>query len=371
MRIIKTVTTLFVLMFTIGFLSCTNDNNTANETNRNPETNQESAIEFVKHFETKDSIFTLNSVVQSSDSSYTIGGAVRYNESFNKNLLMKFDKYGNRKWTRVMESSFTPNGIEKLFQNGNGYIGYRGHHYDVENSSHFIYYNQRGNVENEIFLNKDFLGNDIVKVENNFLIAGSNGRMAFRMLNQNGGLIWEIIYDLTPDAFSISRLTDENYISIGGSSTNAQGDYLVKLNELGEEIWTRNYKGLEILGITNNEFLAVIIYEGNWNLVKFNQEGNIMWNMPLEDFRANVNKPNAMSIIDYENEFFVCSYTNNYGHLNILVFDRNGNKINFHKFEDGEYTMVSKTIDNGLLIANYDSFYKFNIIKLSKDFIIN
>lgn len=379
MKMRITLTTFLIVIITISSLSCSNDNNPIDETNTNPEStpennpelNQGSPLEFVKHFETPDSIFTLNSTIQLSDSSYIIGGAVKYNGSYNKNLLMKFDKYGNRKWTRIMESSLTPNGIEKIFQNDNGYLGFRGHHYDVENSAYFIYYNQNGNVENEVFMNKGFWANDIIKVESNFLMAGRTSDMAFRMLNKNGELIWETIFDLQPEAYSISRLTDGNYISIGGANAGYPGDFLIKLNELGQKIWSKTYKGLVILGIANNGFLAVIEYEGNWSLVKFNQDGNIIWDKPLEDFYRDINKPNALSIIDYDNEYFICAYTNVYDHLKLLVFDPNGNEINFKTFEDGQYTMVSKTIDNGLLLGNYDEFYKFNIKKLSKDSILN
>lgn len=372
MKIRNIKTTLLILMLIFSVFSCSNDDSTGDETISNPESNQETTVEFVKHFETQDSIFTLNSSVQLHDSSYIIGGAVRFNGSFNKNLLMKFDKYGNRKWTRIMENSYTPYGIEKIFENGDGYLGFRGHHYDVENSSHFIYFNQDGIIENEIFLNKDFLANDIIKVENNFIIAGrTSGDMAFRMLNNNGELIWETIFDFQPEAFSISRLTNGNYISIGGANAGYHGEFLIKLNEQGQKIWSKTYKGIEILGIANNEFLAVIVYQSNWSLVKFDQDGNIIWNEPLKDFYPDINKPNALSIIDYDNESFLCAYTNPYGHLRLLVLDPNGNEINFQTFDDGEYTMVSKTIDNGLLIGSYETFYKFNIIKLSKDSILN
>ena len=336
----------------------------------------ESSIAFQKQYET-DSIFTLNSAVQLIDSSYTIAGAVRYNGSGNKNVIMKFDKYGNRDWIKVMENTYTPNGIEKLFKNGNGYIGYRGHHFNIQNSSHVIFFNETGDVESEIFMNNDILGNDMIIDGNNFLIAGyKDGEKTFRMLNQTGNLIWEKSYDL-PSAYSISKLTDGNYISIGGANYGFNENSLLKFNENGEEIWNKNYRGFNVLAISNNEFLA-LTYDDNdsENLVRFNESGDAIWTTQLPNFRTEVNKPSPMNIINYDMEYFVCTYLDINLNLKIIVINQNGNIINTRTINrlTREFKLVTKTIDNGMLIvySGYSSFSSiFGLIKLSNDFLFN
>lgn len=335
----------------------------------------ESSIAFQKQYET-DSIFTLNSAVQLIDSSYTIAGAVRYNGSGNKNVIMKFDKYGNRDWIKVMENTYTPNGIEKLFKNGNGYIGYRGHHFNIQNSSHIIYFNETGDVESEIFMNNDILGNDMIRDGNNFLIAGyKDGDKTFRMLNQTGNLIWEKSYDL-PDAYSISKLTDGNYISIGGANSSISQNSLLKFDENGEEIWNKNYRGFNVLGISNNEFLAITYENLNGNLVRFNESGDAIWTSQLPNFRTEVNKPSPMSILNYNMEYFICTYLDQNSNLKIIVFNQNGNVIKSRTINrlNREFNLVAKTIDNGILIvySGYSSFSTiFGLIKLSNDFLFN
>ncbi|KJF42061.1 hypothetical protein [Draconibacterium sediminis] len=375
------MTTNYLRSFVLGIIifscfNCKDSSESIEPEGINPiEVPTESSIEFQKQYQTNDSIFTLNSAIQLIDSSYTIAGAVRYNGSYNKNVIMKFDKYGNRVWVKIMENTNTPHGIEKLFKTDNGYIGYRGHHYNFQNSSHIIYFNETGDVENEIFMNNDMLGNDMLREGNNFLIAGRTGGMFFRMINQNGELVWEKPYDSSyPEAFSITKLTDGNFISIGGGNYTGNGDFLIKLNELGEKVWAKNHKGLSVLAISNNEFLAIINNGNNGNLIRFNQEGNIVWSKQLDNFSPDVNKPSPSTIINYSMEYFICTYVNQNNNLKILVLDQNGNEINLHiidNYSGADYRCVSKTIDDGILITYAGSIYNFGIIKLSNEFLFN
>ncbi|REH44980.1 hypothetical protein C7448_1103 [Tenacibaculum gallaicum] len=359
--------------------SSSSDSNNPNDNSSDPnindpiDTTTESAIEFQKNYQTNDSIFTLNSAIQLNDSSYTIAGAVRYNGSFNKNTIMKFDKYGNRVWTKIMQESYTPQGIEKLFLNGTGFMGYRGHHYDVDNSSHILYYNSSGDVVNEIFTNNDILGNDIIKDGNNYVITGiESNNMHLRKLDENGQLLWDYSYG-SSEAFSVSKLTDGNYILIGGANSDGtSADYLIKTNNSGEKIWSKNSRGFNTLAISNNQFLAVV-YTGYFsgNLVRFDENGNTIWTRELTNFITDINKPSPLTLVNYDMEYFICTYVNLSNDLNILVLDENGNEINSHiidNYNGADYTFVSKTIDNGLLIG-YTGVFDFGIVKISNEFL--
>ena len=213
----------------------------------------------------------------------------------------------------------------------------------------------------------------MIKDGNNFLTAGySDGDKIFRMLNQNGDLIWEKSYE-HPDAYSISKLTDGNFISIGGANSSIYANSLLKFNDRGEEIWNKNHKGFNVLAISNNEFLA-LTYTGtdSGNLVRFDENGDVIWSKQLDNFRADVNKPSPISIFNYNMEYFICTYINQSNNLNILVLDQHGTEINSHIIDDisGEYTLTSKTIDNGMLIV-YSGLFNFGLIKLSNDFLFN
>ena len=226
-------------------------------------------------------------------------------------------------------------------------------------------------------VNNDILGNDMIIDGNNFLIAGyKDGEKTFRMLNQTGNLIWEKSYDL-PSAYSISKLTDGNYISIGGANYGFSENSLLKFNENGEEIWNKNYRGFNVLAISNNEFLA-LTYDDNdsGNLVRFNESGDAIWTTQLPNFRTEVNKPSPMNIINYDMEYFVCTYLDINLNLKIIVINQNGNIINTRTINrlTREFKLVTKTIDNGMLIvySGYSSFSSiFGLIKLSNDFLFN
>lgn len=364
-----------LVIFSFSLFNCSDSNDSSEPEDNNPiEVPTESSIEFQKNYNTNDSIFTLNSVVQLIDSSYTIAGAVRYNGSDNKNVIIKFDKYGNRDWTKIMGNTYTPYGIEKLFKNGNGYIGYRGHHFNFQNSSHIIYFNETGDVESEIFANNNILGNDMIRDGNNFLIAGyKDGDKTFRMLNQTGNLIWEKSFD-RPDAYSVSKLTDGNYISIGGANSGISENSLSKFDQNGEEIWSKNHRGFNVLGISNNEFLALTYDENdNGNLVRFNENGDAIWTTQLPNFRTEVNKPSPMNIINYDMEYFVCIYLDINSNLKIIVINQNGNVINTRTINrlNRQFKFVNRTIDNGILIVYEGYLPNFGLIKLTNDFLFN
>lgn len=370
MNVKNTLTFLIIMAF---FTGCSKD-----EPSIKTEVPRQSSKEFRKVYSTNDSIFTLNTMVQLPDSSYTLGGAVRYGTSYDENVLVKIDKYGNRDWVKVMKDTYTPNGIEKLFLNNTGYIGYRGRHFSTgyENASHIIYFNESGDVQSEVVKNKDVLGNDILKEGNNFLIAGGNNYMTFRKLDQNGELIWEKAYTSKSSAYAISRLDDGNYVTIGGANTSSCQDCLMKIDDVGELIWSKPYSGRSVLAIPGNEFLAVTT--GNdlstGSLSRFDAEGNVKWSVPLANFRPDVNTPSPLKLFNFNAEYFVCTYVNQEFKLNILVLDPNGNEINLHTINDypgTDYTLVAKTMDDGMLISYTGPLYKFGIRKLSYEDLFN
>lgn len=359
-------------LLAILLIGCSQDEPTP-DPNPEPEILLEPTDDFLRQYTTKDSIFILNSMVQLSDSSYTISGAVRYDETGNKNVLMNFDKYGKRTWTTVMKDTYTPSGIQKLYKNSFGYVGYVGHHYNFEKSPHIIFFDGKGNVEKEIFTNNEILGNDVYKDGNNFLIAGyADGNMLLRMITQDGNLIWNKGFQFYPRAHSLTKLDDGNFIVIGGGGYTGEGEYLIKLDNKGEVIWSKPYKGLEVTALPNNEFLAITTSGDSPSLVRFDELGTKVWDIPLQALGPG-SLGNALTILNYD-EFLVTAYINDASNLNILVSDLDGNVIKLHTIDSlrgGMYTLVSKTLDGGLLISHSNNDSPFNLIKMSEESILN
>lgn len=384
----KTISTLFLVALSLILTNCSGDSdnssdNTDDDTIETPtdpidppiDPPTESTTEFHKYHLSNNVKYRLNSIVQLSDSSYTLGGSV----TGNKNVLVNFDKYGNIDWTKEMTNTFTPFGIEKLFLNNDGYIGFRGSNYANNTSSHIIYFDGEGNVEDDILFDPSVssLYNDMIRDGNNFLIGGAAGsNIVYRKLNANGDLIWEASEFFSTEAYSISKLSDGNYISIGGGNITANEDYLVKLSESGEILWTKIHRGFLVSAISNTNFLAVInddsIYSAN--IARFDQEGSIIWSIPLVNFRGAGPPPSPLNIISYDDGLFICSYVNEDLGLNLLVFDEDGNEINLHTVDNDfyDYTSVGKTLDNGLIIAyNYEFPFAFGLIKLSNEYLFD
>ncbi|MBZ9730191.1 hypothetical protein LB467_10885 [Salegentibacter sp. JZCK2] len=363
---------LFFNVFAIALiiLSCSSENDSLKDPDLNSPPNagstQESTIEFLKQNEIKDSIFTINSVVQLNDSSYTLAGGVRYDGNYDKNVLIKLDKYGNREWLEIMEHTSTPRGIEKLFQNGNGYIGYLGSYFGTENSSPLIHFSNTGEVLGE-FHNHNMLGLDIIRDENNFVIAGRNqGDLHIQKVTTFGEIIWSRSLQSSSSASSITKLTDGNYISIGGYNFSHPGDYLHKLSPEGQKIWSRHFNGMKVLAISDNGFIAITGRGEELNFARFDEDGNKIWSKELEN--RSLNDLSTVNIFNYNMEYFVCSYENENFNLNLLVLDPDGNEINLLTIDDlptANYGAVSKTIDSGIFITRTRHLDQLDFIKLS------
>ncbi len=366
--------------------SCSSDSNNPTDDDSGGSSNvddpidtpAESAIEFEKHYQTNDSTFVFNSIVQLADSSYTLGGKVIVHGLVdpNKNVIAKLDKYGNRDWTRTMQNTYTPYGIEKLFLNNDGYLGLRSKRYSSDNSANLIFFDEIGNVESQIFFENNGFYHDMIREGNNYFVGGRIGSdLTYRMLNSNGEVIWQAIQPINTSAFSVTKLTDGNYLGIGGGNFSTNDGFLAKIDNLGNFIWIKNHRGLKVLGISDNEFLAVINDNSTSvaNLARFNQDGDIIWSISLTDFFSLGEPPNALNLMTYDNGLIVCTYYNQSLGLNIIVVDMEGNLVNLSTVSSSDgrlFRGVSKTIDNGMLIVASD-YLRFDIIKLSSEDIFN
>ncbi|NDK55168.1 hypothetical protein [Pontibacter fetidus] len=338
--------------------SCTKDNSAPE-----PSAPKEPTSAFTKYNNTKDSLFTVNSIVQLSDSSYAIAGGIRYDGSFDRNVLIKLNKFGKREWMSIMKNTSTPRGIEELFADVNGYVGIRTQSFGNESgrAPHMVKFSSTGEVLSEVSIDTDFVGLDIIKDNNNFVIAGrGNSDMLFRKIGMNGEKQWDQTFWNYPSACSISKLNDGNYIAIGGWFYSGNDEYLIKLNAGGKKLWSKLYKGIKVVALPDNGFLAVTGRAGVSTapkLVRFDEHGNELWNKTLDQLWP-ISELKAINVMNYDMKHFICTYFDQIGNVTIMVLDANGNEVkrltkgSVYSAAYAQRSFVTiKTLDNGIFIA--------------------
>lgn len=346
------------LMIFLAFMvsSCNKENNIVLE---------EQADEFLNNNYTPDSLYRVNSVIQLSDRSFILAGGVKIKGSYNKNMIIKLDEFGNREWLSVMDNSKTPLGLEAIFVNGNNYIGYRSTRYSEEPPM-FINFDGRGNVLAKIPIDNCIVSNDIIKEEHSYLIAGDHNYMQFQKIGFDGKVLWTKEYRQNPGVLSISKLADGNYIALAGENYTGIGEYLVKLSVAGEVIWSKPYKGVKILALPDNGFIAITGREPNFDVIRFDENGNEVWKKAIKD--PGYSFPFDVDIINYGLEHFVFSKFTNNQTLDLCILNTNGELVNtvvVNDISSTNHISLIKTIDNGIFIVRSEGNYNLDFIKLS------
>ena len=389
---IKTFTFLIVVIFLIS--SCNEDDiesteETTEETTEEPEII--SSEEFQHYHITPDSLFQINRIVELNDNSFALAGGVTITggTEFTQNVIIKIDEIGIREWTSVMANSVTPNGLEGLFIQGNNFTGYRSSSYSDRDEPSLINFNENGNAINEIPIENSVLGHDILKVEDGYLVTSDHNDFELQKLTENGMVDWTVTIG-DKGGKSLSKLPDGNYITIGGSTYSAQGDFLHKVTPTGDLLWSKPYKGMKIHALPDNGFVAFTGQIEGLKLIRFDENGTMIWEKSIPN-ASNYSSSDGqgVNIFNYDMDYIVYTILTvddsyNYG-MEISVFDINGvlvnsNTINgFERFHD--VTTLS-TNDNGILIVrtgqdfvqngnNFENEYYFDILKFSNEDIFN
>jgi len=344
--------------------SCSKENETVSDAG--------TTDQFIKHHRTIDSIFTINKMVQLSDSSFILAGGVKIKGSSDKNVIMKLDKFGNRDWLNVMDDTSSPKGLEAIFVDGNSYIGYRNRGYNGDSSPpSLIRFSKTGGVLRKFPIDGEFLAYDIIRDEDSFIIAGRNN-MLIKKIGINGEIHWTRIFQYYPTAFSISKLKDGNYVVIGGYNDTATGEFLIKLSTSGEIIWSKVDKGMKVLALPDNGFVAVAGLYDELSIVRFDENGIRLWKKPIDNLGSISER--TVSLFNYDLGYFVYSYYNTNYDLNICVLDSDGNNVNTLTVKDldtgtfGQFNVaIIKTLDGGLFIVRSANSWELKLIKLSPE----
>jgi len=376
------LTILKTVFLCLVIVNCSEDSNS--EPDKIDEVNQptdeiniinQTADDFIKLNHTPDSIFRINSILQLADSTYSLSGGVSIRGSYDKSLIMKLNKYGDREWMNIILNSKTPLGIENHFLVNNSYIGYRSSSFGSGEPPSLIKFNKFGDVLNEIPITNSILGYSMLKEEDHFIVAGSINNMKLQKINFNGEVSWTKSFNL-PASLSISKLFDENYISIGGGHYSSSGKYLVKLNKFGEKIWDKPYKGKKVLALPDNGFVAITTIGANneiYKLIRFDENGNEIWTKEIKDASI-FNTEKTIDLVNYSSDYLVYSYLTYDSSLSIKILNTSGELINSILINDVyilTYAKLIKTLDDGLFISrsgeNSNIDQNLDFIKLSKN----
>lgn len=345
---------LIIYLVVSALISCTKETDIKPEEPENPETVQQSSDKFQIHHNTFDSLFAITSVVQLSDSSFTLAGGISIDGGSNQNVIVKIDKFGNRDWISIMENTHSPLGLQALFTDENNYIGYRSRTFSTSKSPRLIRFDQSGNVLQEFPIDGSISGIDLLKEDNGFIIAGGLNSISFQEIDFEGKVNWTHMYQPRTRVFSISKLMDGNYISLGGGGYSGTAEHLVKLNSSGEIIWSKPYKGHKVLALPDSGFIAITSDKNDMNLIRFDENGNEKWNQAITDPSAFNLDRGTLNIFDYHLDDLVYTVLTSDFALHICTINSNGELVKTTVLDDipvRHYFAIIKTLDNGLLIV--------------------
>lgn len=390
----KIKTFLFIIGVLLLICSCNDDDvNSTEETiaETSEETTEEtttlSTEEFQYFHTTPDSLFQINRIAQLNDNSYVLAGGVNIigGAEFTQNAIIKLDKYGVREWTNIMPNSITPKGLEGFFIQGNNFVGYRSSRYSEGDEPSLINFDQSGNPIYEIPIKNSVVGHDIVKVEGGYLVSSDHNDFELQKVTENGEVDWTVTVG-DRGGKSISKLFDGNYITIGGSTFTAQGNFLHKVTPTGELLWSKQYKGMKIHALPDNGFVAFTGPIEGLKLIRFDEDGNVLWEKSIPN-ASNYSSSNGqgVNIFNYNMDYIVYTILTvdesfKYG-LEISVIDLNGvlvNKKTISNFERFHDITTLKTNDDGIIIVRTGQDFgqngnssDFDILKFSYNDIFN
>jgi hypothetical protein len=247
-------------------------------------------------------------VRQTSDGGYIIAGST---SSFGSGLmdvyLLKVDSVGTRQWEKTFGSSNIDKAYSLDITSDSGFIicGYTNSFgsggYDV----YLIRTDKDGNsLWSKTYGGADWdFGNSVRQtVDGGFIITGGtysfgNGNEDLYLIktDSNGNTEWTKTLGGANDDIGneVQLTTDSSYVIIGSSSSFGYGEkdfYLVRLNSLGDTLWTKTYGGIHneegnsvfqtsdlgfiLAGYTNTFSLAG--YD-DFYLVKTQANGDTLW----------------------------------------------------------------------------------------------
>lgn len=317
-------------------------------------------------------------IQQTMDDGYIVIGNERI-QGINKIYLNKLDLLGNVIWTKILGIGNSQGNWVEQCTNG-GYI--IGGATDTIFSTTFAYLvktDSEGNIQWErFFKNSDLDQCYCVKqtADNGFILSvrttNINNSVMYIKTDSVGNQQWQKIYSVPGSSVFISELQVLNYgyAAAGNLLLNGMSEvYVMKLNSVGDSLWTRRYGGNNYSGassidkISNSGFIIGGISRSfNPNnktesyICKIDTNGVLIW----QKTHSNLGKENCNSIRSLSNGGFLLggisdSLDNLVSKAKVRLLDINGNSIFEMSYlpspDYAFFNSVEITNDNGFILA--------------------
>ncbi len=243
-------------------------------------------------------------IIETSDG-YIIGG---YTESYGNGdadfWIIKVDENGNEIWNKTYGGNRTDFGMDIIKTGDNGYIMVgETETFDLEGDVWVLKLDGQGNeIWNKTYGSRgeNDYANSVLETEDGYLISrftSSYGSKAWDIwllkIDKNGNEIWNKTYGYWDMEWSNKLLrVKDGYLILGETTSTSTGwndILLIKVDENGNEIWSRTYGGRDVeIGYDIKETEDGFIIAGTTDsynigtfdiwLLKIDKGGNEIWN---------------------------------------------------------------------------------------------
>jgi hypothetical protein len=265
---------------------------------------------------------SLNALHSTSDGGYLLGGSVTLaSDDASDMQLIKTDKYGNILWRRTYGGEENDN-INKLIVEDDNHIIILGTSESFNNISKDYYLLKLDNNGDIIWektyggTNDDIAASLVATDDGGYFLVGSSrsfgdgsSKIYLVKTDNVGAEQWSKLYGGSggENARDIIRTNDGNFVIVGSTSSYGAGEFdiwVIKINQAGEEIWSRTFggtgwdEGFAVAELSDGDLVITgfLITPGaggrDMCLIRTDNAGNHKWTKtfpsPLQDVASHV-----------------------------------------------------------------------------------
>ncbi len=316
-----------------------------------------------------------HSVVQTYDSGYIVAGmTISYGAGSYDYYLVKTDEYGDTLWTKTYGGVNYDEAFSVAQTSDSGYIivGYTVSYGAGDNDVYLIKTDEYGDTlwtRTYGGVNTDEGYSIAQTIDGGYIITGYTtsygsgmGDVYLIKINSIGDTIWTRAYGgpSTERGWSVIQSFDGNYIATGGNGSDV---YVIKVDPLGDTIWTKTYGGdvgFSIIETADSGFViaGASSFSGYSSvyLIKIKSNGDTVWTKCYDNAEINY----AWTVSRTMDGGYIIGaekWQYNKQYMYLLKTDTNGDTIWTRLYGDtnDQGTSVVQTTDGGYIAAGGDS----------------